>query len=134
LCLNKDYQVSGEWIKGLAGKPCQVEKVTGTLNTFIIEPFLPHPQESEYYVCINSAREGDWILFTHEGGVEVGDVDAKAMKLLIAVDEEVRRKRTLTSYRALLIVINFSSLQEKLSFLPFSRTYPRPRRTLFVTS
>ncbi|KAJ9127036.1 hypothetical protein QFC24_001268 [Naganishia onofrii] len=97
LCLNKDYQVSGEWIKGLAGKPCQVEKVTGTLNTFIIEPFLPHPQESEYYVCINSAREGDWILFTHEGGVEVGDVDAKAMKLLIAVDEEFPSRETIIS-------------------------------------
>jgi ATP citrate (pro-S)-lyase len=89
LCINKDYQVAGEWVKERAGKPCQVEKVTGTLNTFILEPFLPHPQESEYYICVNSAREGDWILFTHEGGVEVGDVDAKAMKLLIAVDEPV---------------------------------------------
>ncbi|KAG9657566.1 ATP citrate lyase-like protein subunit, partial [Aureobasidium melanogenum] len=29
---------------------------------------------------------GDWILFTHEGGVDVGDVDAKAEKLLIPVD------------------------------------------------
>ncbi len=27
--------------------------------------------------------QGDWILFTHEGGVDVGDVDAKAEKLLI---------------------------------------------------
>lgn len=30
--------------------------------------------------------QGDWILFTHEGGVDVGDVDAKAEKLLIPVD------------------------------------------------
>lgn len=30
--------------------------------------------------------KGDWILFTHEGGVDVGDVDAKAEKLLISVD------------------------------------------------
>lgn len=30
--------------------------------------------------------QGDWILFTHEGGVDVGDVDAKAKKLLIPVD------------------------------------------------
>ncbi|OAX79498.1 ATP-citrate synthase, partial [Emergomyces africanus] len=29
---------------------------------------------------------GDWILFTHEGGVDVGDVDAKAEKLLIPVN------------------------------------------------
>jgi ATP citrate (pro-S)-lyase len=30
--------------------------------------------------------QGDWIFFTHEGGVDVGDVDAKAEKLLIPVD------------------------------------------------
>lgn len=30
--------------------------------------------------------QGDWILFTHEGGVDVGDVDEKAEKLLIPVD------------------------------------------------
>jgi ATP citrate (pro-S)-lyase len=58
-----------------------VESITGTLNNFIVEPFLPHPSHTEYYVCINSSREGDSILFTHEGGVEVGDVDAKALKL-----------------------------------------------------
>ena len=37
---------------------------------------------------INSVREGDWILFYHEGGVDVGDVDAKASKILIPVDIE----------------------------------------------
>jgi ATP citrate (pro-S)-lyase len=30
--------------------------------------------------------QGDWILFYHEGGVDVGDVDAKAEKMLIPVD------------------------------------------------
>ena len=64
LCLNKDYQISSSWVQEKAGKPVTVEKTTGTLNTFILEPFLPHPQDSEYYVCVNSAREGDWILFT----------------------------------------------------------------------
>ncbi|KAI9630829.1 hypothetical protein KEM48_013598 [Puccinia striiformis f. sp. tritici PST-130] len=34
---------------------------------FIVEPFAPHPSDTEYYVCINSVREGDMILFTHEG-------------------------------------------------------------------
>lgn len=33
-----------------------------------------------------SVRDGDWILFTHEGGVDVGDVDEKAEKLLVPVD------------------------------------------------
>lgn len=59
--------------------------MTGTLSNFIVEPFLPHPSNAEYYVCITSQREGDSILFTHEGGVDIGDVDAKALKLDIPV-------------------------------------------------
>lgn len=46
-------------------------------------------QEDEFYVCIYAAREGDYVLFYHEGGVDVGDVDTKAQKLLIGVDEKI---------------------------------------------
>lgn len=46
-------------------------------------------QEEEFYVCIYATREGDYLLFHHEGGVDVGDVDAKAKKLLIGVDEKI---------------------------------------------
>jgi len=60
-----------------------VEHVQGYLTNFLVEPFVPHPQETEYYININSSREGDYILFYHEGGVDVGDVDAKASRLLI---------------------------------------------------
>lgn len=46
-------------------------------------------QESTYTSdarAANRLHQGDWILFTHEGGVDVGDVDSKAEKLLIPVD------------------------------------------------
>ncbi|WFD03323.1 ATP citrate synthase [Malassezia obtusa] len=88
LKLNADWQDAKAWIAERAGKPQKVERVTGTLNNFVVEPFCPHAADSEYYVCINSAREGDYVLFTHEGGVDVGDVDAKAKKLLIPADPE----------------------------------------------
>ena len=57
--------------------------MTGILDTFIVEPFVPHKQTDEYYVCINSNREGEEFLFCHEGGVDVGDVDAKADRLQV---------------------------------------------------
>ncbi|THH23282.1 hypothetical protein EUX98_g7898 [Antrodiella citrinella] len=85
LALNKTWEEAKEWIAARAGKAQKVESVTGTLNNFILEPFLPHPSDTEYYVCITSAREGDSILFTHEGGVDIGDVDAKALTLNLAV-------------------------------------------------
>ncbi|KAH8684650.1 putative ATP-citrate synthase subunit 2 [Tricladium varicosporioides] len=86
LALNKTWPEAKAWIAARAGKPQQVETVMGVLRQFLVEPFVPHPQDTEYYININSQREGDWILFTHEGGVDVGDVDAKAEKLLIPVD------------------------------------------------
>lgn len=86
LALNKTWPEAREWIESKAGKVQRVETVDGVLRQFLVEPFVPHPADTEYYININSVREGDWILFTHEGGVDVGDVDEKAEKLLIPVD------------------------------------------------
>ena len=62
--------------------PCSL-----TLNIFIVEPFLPHASNTEYYVCITSTHDGDNILFTHEGGVNIGDADAKGLVFNIPVTE-----------------------------------------------
>lgn len=40
------------------------------------------------YVCIFSERNADSILFYHEGGVDIGDVDTKAQRLLVPVGKE----------------------------------------------
>jgi ATP citrate (pro-S)-lyase len=86
LALNKSWADARAWIAERAGKQQKVEHTEGVLRQFLVEPFVPHPQDTEYYININSVRDGDWILFTHEGGVDVGDVDAKAEKVLIPVD------------------------------------------------
>lgn len=44
-------------------------------------------QDEEAYVCIYSHRAADTILFYHQGGVDIGDVDAKALKLDVPVDK-----------------------------------------------
>ncbi|KAI1279618.1 ATP-citrate synthase subunit 2 [Xylaria sp. FL0933] len=86
LALNKTWPEAKAWVAERAGKLQKVEHTEGVLRQFLVEPFVPHPEGTEYYININSVRDGDWILFTHEGGVDVGDVDAKAEKLLIPVD------------------------------------------------
>lgn len=58
---------------------------------------MAHKDSEEAYICIYSHRNGDTILFHHEGGVEIGDVDAKALKLEVDIDgfpsaEEVNAK------------------------------------------
>lgn len=46
-------------------------------------------QEEEVYVCIYSHRTADTILFHHQGGVDIGDVDAKALKLEVPVGKNI---------------------------------------------
>ncbi|RVE69793.1 hypothetical protein OJAV_G00081400 [Oryzias javanicus] len=87
--VNLDLNGVKNWLKPRLNKEATVGKAKGILKNFLIEPFVPHKQEEEFYVCIYATREGDYVLFHHEGGVDVGDVDAKAQKLLIRVDEKM---------------------------------------------
>ena len=57
LALNKTWPEARAWIEGRAGKPQQVETVKGILRQFLVEPFVPHPASTEYYININSVRE-----------------------------------------------------------------------------
>lgn len=85
LLLNASFNDAEKWIKQRMNKNITVQNVTGKLTHFIIEPFIPHNEDDEYYVCIRSVREGDEILFYHHGGMNVGDVDTKSERLLVPV-------------------------------------------------
>lgn len=82
-----DFAGVKSWVNERMNKDQKVGKAVGKLRHFIIEPFLPHDQSDESYVCIYSHRYGDTILFTHEGGVDIGDVEAKALKLDLEIEE-----------------------------------------------
>ncbi|XP_072311644.1 ATP-citrate synthase isoform X2 [Eucyclogobius newberryi] len=91
--INLDLQGVKDWLKDRIMKETAVGKAKGVLKYFLIEPFVPHKQEEEFYVCIYATREGDEVLFHHEGGVEVGDVDAKALRLMVPVDEKLNEEQ-----------------------------------------
>lgn len=63
LALNKPWAEAREWIEARAGKAQKVETVDGVLRQFLVEPFVPHPQDTEYYININSVREVRLSLF-----------------------------------------------------------------------
>mmetsp|Transcript_6431 Transcript_6431/g.10826 ORF Transcript_6431/g.10826 Transcript_6431/m.10826 type:complete len:1100 (-) Transcript_6431:162-3461(-) len=92
LAINKSWAEVVEWIKERMNKECKVEVVSGILDTFIVEPFVPHAQSDEYYLCMQSFRDNDEILFYHEGGVDVGDVDAKGVRLSLKLGEEATKE------------------------------------------
>jgi len=85
--VNVGFEEVKTWILDRVHKETDVEGVKGPLTHFLIEPFVPHKQEDEYYVCIQSHRYYDELFFYHEGGVDVGDVDAKAERMFVQTTE-----------------------------------------------
>ena len=81
------------------GRPLD-EGTTGFLRHFLVEPHKTHDPADESYLAIVSNRDGDEILYCHQGGVDVGDVDAKASRLQIPIGEMPTRAQIA---RALLV-------------------------------
>ena len=86
----------------------QIGNSIGKLRNFIIEPFIKHTDEEEAYVCIYSHRNGDTILFHHQGGVDIGDVDAKALKLEVPIDGTINEQLVTKS-----LLVNVSAIGNK---------------------
>ncbi len=94
------YQQVKEWIQERRNTEIAIDGVKGLLHTFIIDPFVAHSQADEYYICIQSDRDGEEVLFYSEGGVDVGDVDSKATRLHIDIDgslttQKIKEKKLL---------------------------------------
>ena len=94
--LNLKWPQVQQWIQERMDQNVTVENVTGPLTHFLVEPFVPHnPSTDEYYICIFSHRDGDDILFSPNGGVDVGDVETHAQRLTIGIDETVTLEQLL---------------------------------------
>uniref|UniRef100_H2UUH3 ATP-citrate synthase n=1 Tax=Takifugu rubripes TaxID=31033 RepID=H2UUH3_TAKRU len=88
--VNLDLNGVRDWLKSRLMRETTVCYPPTPCLIFVSQPNAPSINiEEEFYVCIYATREGDFVLFHHEGGVDVGDVDAKAKKLLIGVDEKI---------------------------------------------
>lgn len=62
LALNKTWPEARSWVESRAGKRQQVESVQGVLRHFLVEPFVPHPSNTEYYINIHSLRDVSFFL------------------------------------------------------------------------
>jgi ATP-citrate lyase beta-subunit len=69
ILLDADLAAVKRWVQERMGKPVTVGPVTGVLDHFIVEPFLP--PSKEYYLAIKSDRDGDAIYFSPAGGVDI---------------------------------------------------------------
>jgi len=85
ITVNSSWQDVKDFVNKFIDKEFTVGGTTGILKTFIITPFIPHQQSEEAYICIYSVRDKDVILFCHEGGIDIGNVEDKALTLDVPV-------------------------------------------------
>lgn len=124
LAINKTFDECKAWIKERMNKPWKVESVEGVLNTFLVEPFVPHAQEDEYYICIVSNRYGEEMLFWHEGGVDIGDVDSKALRLQVPLGHDA------TSYEIAAALLTQVPVERQAKLASFFSTLMKVYREL----
>lgn len=67
--LNLSIAEVEEFIKARMGKRVDIDGCAGAVNTFIVEPFVPHDQE--YYLSITSERMKNKVSFSEHGGIEI---------------------------------------------------------------
>jgi ATP citrate (pro-S)-lyase len=84
--VNASLEEVKAWLSERMGKNFEVGSAVGRLKRFIIEPFISHEQKEEFYTCIYATRTGNSVLFHHEGGVDIGDVDAKAIRVDVDIE------------------------------------------------
>jgi ATP-citrate lyase beta-subunit len=71
ILLDASWDEAKRYIEERMNREILVGTVVGTLDTFLIEPFVPHEPEEELYVAIKSERDKDVIYFSLRGGVEI---------------------------------------------------------------
>ena len=98
ILLNATFNEAQNWINERMNKEITIGKVTGKLSHFLIEPFVPHDKDKEYYVAITSNREGDAIHFSAHGGVDIEEVWDTVVTIQVPIlsnIEDVRIKEKL---------------------------------------
>lgn len=71
LLIDADWKKAQAWIKERMNKETEVGAVKGKLTHFLIEPFVPHKEDEEWYAAIRSERDEDIVYFSTKGGIYV---------------------------------------------------------------
>lgn len=79
-----------------------IKGCTGPVNTFVVEPFVPHKEE--YYLCIQSNRLDIDVSFSTAGGVEIEENWDKVKTISIPTATAITGK-PLHAYYAVVCII-----------------------------
>jgi ATP-citrate lyase beta-subunit len=84
--LDKTETVS--WMYEKYNKQMNISGITGNLNVFLIEDFIPHSKE--YYISFSAERDCDMVNFSFEGWVEVEENWESITSLHVWLNQELQ--------------------------------------------
>ncbi len=87
LLLDADFDGLKTFCSDRLNKEVEIGSIKGTLNRFLVEPFIPH--EKEFYVSITSDMENDIIHFSFEGGIFVEENWDKVIHIPIPLGTDI---------------------------------------------
>lgn len=77
-----------KWIKHHRHEQVTIGDRQGLLDTFLVEPFVPH--QEEYYIAFETKRTTDRILFSSQGGMEIEEQRESITSVDISVLEDLQ--------------------------------------------
>ena len=87
LLLDSDFDGLKSFCSDRLNKEVEIGGIKGTLNRFLVEPFIPH--EKEFYVSITSDMQNDIIHFSFEGGIFVEENWDKVIHIPIPIGTDI---------------------------------------------
>ncbi|MBN2004844.1 MAG: ATPase [Anaerolineae bacterium] len=93
LGIDLDLDGAKAWIAERMNKEISLGDVSGVLDTFLIEPFTPHAEDTEMFVAIRSERECDRVYFSRRGGIYIEENWDSVVQIAIPILEEPDAKK-----------------------------------------
>jgi len=85
--LNATLNEAKQFIEQRMGKQVQIGGLSGVVDHFVVEPFLPHSEE--YYLSIMATREKNVVSFSDCGGMEIEENWDKVKKVELLVGDAI---------------------------------------------
>jgi len=89
LLLDADLDQLKKFAKEKLGKELVIGGTKGVLTRLLVEPFIPHPSDKEYYLSITSDRFNDIIHFSFEGGIFVEENWDKVTHIPVPIGTDI---------------------------------------------
>jgi len=89
LGVNLNLDAVKTWIAERMHQEMTIGQSTGTLDTFLVEPFVAHDPENELFIAIRTEREQDMIYFSQQGGIYIEENWDSVLQIPVSILDDI---------------------------------------------